>query len=84
MWKCNLISLFSTFAFKNEFENKFDLSINKQQLNLLTELSRLLDEILNRVPNRTAPYVGSSAFAHKGGLHVSAVNKDPKTYEHQS
>jgi len=33
---------------KNEFENKFDLSINKQQLNLLTELSRLLDEILNR------------------------------------
>ena len=78
----NLISLLPTFAFKNEFENKFDLSINKQQLNLLTELSRLLDEILNRVPNRTAPYVGSSAFAHKGGLHVSAVNKDPKTYEH--
>ena len=78
----NLITLLPTFAFKNEFENKFDLSINKQQLNLLTELSRLLDEILNRVPNRTAPYVGSSAFAHKGGLHVSAVNKDPKTYEH--
>ena len=71
-----------TFAFKNEFENKFDLSINRERLNLLTELSRLLDEILNRVPNRTAPYVGSSAFAHKGGLHVSAVNKDPKTYEH--
>ena len=39
-------------------------------------------QILNRIPNRTAPYVGSSAFAHKGGLHVSAVNKDPKTYEH--
>ena len=78
----NLISLLPTFAFKNEFEKKFDLSINKEQLNLLTELSRLLDEILNRVPNRTAPYVGSSAFAHKGGLHVSAVNKDPKTYEH--
>ena len=64
------------------FTGSFELSINKQQLNLLTELSRLLDEILNRVPNRTAPYVGSSAFAHKGGLHVSAVNKDPKTYEH--
>ena len=31
---------------------------------------------------RDSPYVGSSAFAHKGGLHVSAVNKDPKTYEH--
>ena len=78
----NLITLLPTFAFKNEFENKFDLSINRERLNLLTELSRLLDEILNRVPNRTAPYVGSSAFAHKGGLHVSAVNKDPKTYEH--
>ena len=43
---------------------------------------QIVDEILNKVPNRTAPYVGSSAFAHKGGLHVSAVNKDPKTYEH--
>ena len=58
------------------------MSIDEGKLNLLTELSRLLDEILNRVPNRTAPYVGSAAFAHKGGLHVSAVNKDPKTYEH--
>ena len=41
-----------------------------------------MDEILNRKPNNRAPYVGSSAFAHKGGLHVSAVQKDPKTYEH--
>ena len=48
----------------------------------LTATSRLLDEILNRAPNRHAAYVGPSAFAHKGGLHVSAVQKDPKTYEH--
>ena len=37
---------------------------------------------LNRSPNRGAPYVGESAFAHKGGLHVSAVEKDPRSYEH--
>ncbi|MBL6864883.1 MAG: citramalate synthase, partial [Rhodospirillales bacterium] len=37
---------------------------------------------LNRSPSRSAPYVGESAFAHKGGLHVSAVEKDPKCYEH--
>ena len=41
-----------------------------------------LDEILNKTSNKHAPYVGASAFAHKGGLHVSAVKKDPKTYEH--
>ncbi len=45
-------------------------------------MSRLLDEILNRAPNRHAAYVGPSAFAHKGGLHSSAVAKDPRTYEH--
>ena len=41
-----------------------------------------MDEILNRKPNRNLAYVGASAFSHKGGLHVSAVKKDPKTYEH--
>jgi 2-isopropylmalate synthase len=45
-------------------------------------VSRLLDERLNRAPLRNAAYVGESAFAHKGGLHVSAVEKDPRTYEH--
>ena len=48
----------------------------------ITHVSRLLDEILNRAPNRHAAYVGPSAFAHKGGLHSSAVAKDPRTYEH--
>ncbi len=51
-------------------------------LTQLTQVSRLLDEILNRAPNRHAAYVGPSAFAHKGGLHSSAVQKDPRTYEH--
>ena len=48
----------------------------------MTECSRLLDEILNRKPNKNMAYVGASAFSHKGGLHVSAVKKDPRTYEH--
>jgi 2-isopropylmalate synthase len=48
----------------------------------LTRASNLLDDILNRVPNKTAPYVGASAFAHKAGLHASAIAKDPTTYEH--
>jgi 2-isopropylmalate synthase len=42
----------------------------------------MLDDILNRVPMRQAPYVGSSAFAHKAGLHASAIVKNPATYEH--
>ena len=42
----------------------------------------MLDDILNRVPLRSAPYVGASAFAHKAGLHASAILKDPTTYEH--
>ncbi|HAG25054.1 MAG TPA: citramalate synthase, partial [Alphaproteobacteria bacterium] len=45
-------------------------------------LSRMLDERLNRAPNPQAPYVGEAAFAHKGGLHASAAQKDPRTYEH--
>jgi len=56
--------------------------VAKDNLHKLTHLSRMLDERLNRAHNRSAPYVGESAFAHKGGLHVSAVEKDPRTYEH--
>ena len=56
--------------------------MNEEKASGLTNCSRLLDEILNRKPNNRAPYVGASAFSHKGGLHVSAVQKDPKTYEH--
>ena len=58
------------------------ISIKSKNIKNLTECSRLLDEILNRKPNQHLPYVGAAAFSHKGGLHVSAVQKDPKTYEH--
>ena len=76
----NLISLIPTMVLKKSFSENFEIKINK--IKTLTECSRLLDEILNRKSNRRAAYVGPSAFAHKGGLHVSAVSKDPKTYEH--
>ncbi|MFM8244655.1 MAG: alpha-isopropylmalate synthase regulatory domain-containing protein, partial [Candidatus Fonsibacter sp.] len=78
----NLVSIIPTLLLKDFFKKKYKLNINEKNLNYLTECSRLLDEILNRKPNNHAAYVGSSAFSHKGGLHVSAVEKNPKTYEH--
>lgn len=60
----------------------FETGIDADGLTQLSHISRFLDEHLNRPSNRHAPYVGESAFAHKGGLHVSAVEKDPRTYEH--
>jgi 2-isopropylmalate synthase len=51
-------------------------------LRQLTELSRYIDDIANLVPNDSLPFVGSSAFAHKAGVHADAVVKNPKTYEH--
>ena len=76
------MSVIPTLALKESFSKQYDLNIKKEKLPTLTECSRLLDEILNRKPNKNLPYVGASAFSHKGGLHVSAVQKDPKTYEH--
>ena len=78
----NLMSLIPTFFLKRDFSEKFQLKIKPDNIKKLTECSRLLDEILNRKPNKHLPYVGAAAFSHKGGLHVSAVQKDPKTYEH--
>jgi 2-isopropylmalate synthase len=74
----NLISLIPSLMLKSGFKT----GITTEGLAQITHVSRLLDERLNRAPNRSAAYVGESAFAHKGGLHVSAVEKDPKTYEH--
>ena len=48
----------------------------------LSELSAYLDEVSNVSPRNNAAYVGRSAYAHKGGLHVDAIRKHPKTYEH--
>ena len=52
------------------------------QLAQLSEISRLISEVVNLAPDDHAPYVGLSAFAHKGGIHVSAVERNPLTYEH--
>uniref|UniRef100_A0A7S2YA08 (R)-citramalate synthase n=1 Tax=Entomoneis paludosa TaxID=265537 RepID=A0A7S2YA08_9STRA len=54
----------------------------RSQLDQMTSLSRYVDEILNRTPNHAAPYVGSSAFAHKGGLHVAAMKRSSASYQH--
>jgi len=78
----NLVSIIPTLILKKSFNTQFETNIDNTKLKNLTDASRLLDEILNKTPNKHAPYVGASAFAHKGGLHVSAVQKDPKTYEH--
>ena len=70
----NLIALIPNLVLKMGFET----GLTEGALQRLTHLSRLLDERLNVAPNRSAAYVGTRAFAHKGGLHVSAVEKDPQ------
>ena len=78
----NLVSLIPTLMLKEDYATRFETGIAPDALHKITHVSRLLDELLNRAPNRHAAYVGDAAFAHKGGLHVSAVEKDPRTYEH--
>lgn len=56
--------------------------IDRERLNRLRELSLFTDEMANLIPDKHRPYVGESAFAHKGGIHVSAIRKNPETYEH--
>lgn len=56
--------------------------VSQAQLKQLRELSHFVWELANAEPNKRQPYVGLSAFAHKGGVHVSAVQKNPLTYEH--
>ncbi len=74
----NLVSLIPSLALKTDYST----GVDAQGLKHLTGVSHLLDERLNRNPASSQPYVGASAFAHKGGLHVSAVAKDPRSYEH--
>ncbi|NRP12027.1 MULTISPECIES: citramalate synthase [unclassified Aliiroseovarius] len=78
----NLTTLIPTLLLKEPYASQFDLGVSREALKGLTRLSRQLDDILNRVPNKAAPFVGASAFAHKAGLHASAILKDPTTYEH--
>src|SRR6201993_2474860 len=78
----NLVSIIPTLKLKAEFAERFDIGISQAQLKTLAHASHTLDEMLNRAPNRHAPYVGESAFATKAGIHASAIMKEPKTYEH--
>ncbi|MFM9889541.1 MAG: citramalate synthase [Rickettsiales bacterium] len=74
----NLIAIIPTLMLKMGFTT----SVSEKQLTRIGHLSRFVDERLNRAGNKHAAYVGASAFAHKGGLHVSAMSKDTASYEH--
>ena len=78
----NLTTLIPTLLLKEPYASRFETGVSREALAGLLKTSRMLDDILNRVPLRSAPYVGASAFAHKAGLHASAILKDPTTYEH--
>ena len=78
----NLVSIIPTLALKPAYAEKFEIGISSEKLKDLARVSHRFDELLNRAPDSQAPYVGSSAFATKAGIHASAIIKDPKTYEH--
>jgi 2-isopropylmalate synthase len=78
----NLTSIIPTLKLKPELAERFEIGVSNAQLKTLAHASHTLDEMLNRAPNRHAPYVGESAFATKAGIHASAILKDPATYEH--
>jgi 2-isopropylmalate synthase len=78
----NLVSIIPTLKLKGEFAERFEINVSDEKLKTLARVSRSLDEMLNRAPDRHAPYVGESAFATKAGIHASAIQKDPATYEH--
>ena len=72
----NLCSIMADLALKMEYE------INIKDMSQLTDLSTFVSEIANLAPVAGMPFVGEKAFAHKGGIHVSAIARDPRTYEH--
>src|SRR5690349_21362857 len=78
----NLVSIIPTLKLKPEFSEKFEIAVSGDKLKTLAHVSHTIDEMLNRAPNRHAPYVGESAFATKAGIHASAIVKEPATYEH--
>ncbi|KPF96733.1 transferase [Rhodopseudomonas sp. AAP120] len=78
----NLVSMIPTLKLKKEFADKFEIGVSDEKLATLVQVSRALDNILDRAPDTHAPYVGGSAFVTKTGIHASAVMKDPHTYEH--
>jgi 2-isopropylmalate synthase len=78
----NMTSIIPTLLLKSEFADAFETGVTPERLRTLTHASRVLDEVLNRAPDRHAPYVGEAAFATKAGIHASAILKEPETYEH--
>ncbi|WP_442578376.1 citramalate synthase [Mesorhizobium sp. ASY16-5R] len=78
----NLVTLIPTLMLKPAYADRFDTGISPEALAGISRLSRNFDELLNRAPEAQAPYVGSSAFATKAGIHASALVKEPQTYEH--
>ncbi|MGR3293112.1 MAG: citramalate synthase [Candidatus Scalindua sp.] len=73
----NLCSVIPNLVLKNKFR-----CLGNSELKKLTEISRYVNEVANFVPMSNQPFVGLSAFAHKGGLHVNAIQKNKRTYEH--
>ncbi len=78
----NLVSLSPTLALKSDPAQRFEIGVSEESLREISKISHAFDELLNRAPDRHAPYVGASAFATKAGIHASALAKDPRTYEH--
>lgn len=78
----NLTSIIPTLKLKKEFSDRFEIGVSDAQLQTLVSTSGKLNDMLNRVHDRHAPYVGDSAFVTKAGIHASAIMKDPATYEH--
>ena len=72
----NLCSIMANLSLKMEYE------LNIKDMSSLTEISKFIGEITNTALSPALPYVGEKAFAHKGGMHVSAIAKDARTYEH--
>ncbi len=78
----DILAIAANLALKPALADRYVTGMDAAALRQLTPTARLLDEILNRPPLRNAPYVGAAAFAHKAGLHASAILKDPASYEH--
>ncbi|MEM9579844.1 MAG: citramalate synthase [Pseudomonadota bacterium] len=78
----NLTTLIPILLLKQPYASQYEIGVTQNSLKKLTQISNTLDDILNRVPHKQAPFVGGSAFAHKSGLHASAILKNPSTYEH--
>ncbi|MEQ8834633.1 MAG: citramalate synthase [Miltoncostaeaceae bacterium] len=73
----NLVSIIPSLSLKMGME-----ALDPDRLTELTSLSHFVAETVNLAPDQWAPYVGRNAFGHKGGMHVAAMNIDPRSYEH--